>query len=319
MHFIGIAEKQRAVGIGAFHRFDQIMQLLRLVGMREVVAFENVEHLDQLDAARRRRRHRDDVIAAIGAAHRRALDGAVVSQIVGGHHAARGLHGRGDFVRDRPLVEGARALARDRLERLREIALDQTVAGRHRAAVGFEENLRRRGPARQPRVLVGQRLRPVVGEGEAVARHRNRRRDQIGQRETAGAVFVLGQREAGDGAGHADGKRGIARFLRIGIALRIEKAFGVDAARRGFAIIDRGVVAIGEVDHHEAAAAEIAGARIADGQRKADRDRGIHRIAALLQNVVADAGRARLLRHHHAVLRQHAKRRRYLAFLRAAR
>ena len=58
---------------------------------------------------------------------------------------------------------------------------------------------------------------------------------------------------------------------------------------------------VGEVNHHEAAAADIAGARIADGERKTDRDGGIHRIAALLQDVDADMRRAGLLRHHHAV------------------
>ena len=46
----------------------------------EVVAFEDVEHLDQHDAAGGGRRHRDDVVAAIGAAHRRALDRAIVLQ-----------------------------------------------------------------------------------------------------------------------------------------------------------------------------------------------------------------------------------------------
>ena len=57
------------------------------------------------------------------------------------------------------------------------------------------------------------------------------------------------------------------------------------------------------MDQHEAAAADIAGARIAHCERKTDRDCGIHRVAALLQNVDTDARRAWLLRHHHAVLR----------------
>ena len=105
-----------------------------------------------------------------------------------------------------------------------------------------------------------------------------------------------------DRARHADGERGIARFLRIGVALRIEKGFVRDRRRRGLAIVDRGIVAGRLVDQHEAAAAEIAGARIGHRERKADRDRGIHRIAALLQNVDADARRDRFLRHHHAVL-----------------
>ena len=56
------------------------------------------------------------------------------------------------------------------------------------------------------------------------------------------------------------------------------------------------------MDHHEAAAADIAGARIGHRQREADRDRGVDGVAAALQNVGADARRQRLLRHHHAML-----------------
>ena len=55
------------------------------------------------------------------------------------------------------------------------------------------------------------------------------------------------------------------------------------------------------MDDHEAAAAEIAGARVGHRHGEADRDRGIHRIAASLQNVDTDARRQWLLRHHHAV------------------
>jgi hypothetical protein len=62
------------------------------------------------------------------------------------------------------------------------------------------------------------------------------------------------------------------------------------------------------VDHHEAAAADIAGARIGHGHREPDRDRGIDRVAAAMQNLDADARRARLLRHHHAVLRDGGRR-----------
>ena len=56
-----------------------------------------------------------------------------------------------------------------------------------------------------------------------------------------------------------------------------------------------------EMDHHEAAAADIAGARIGHRQRKAGGDRGIHRIAALPQDIGADLRRELFLRHHHAV------------------
>ena len=67
------------------------------------------------------------------------------------------------------------------------------------------------------------------------------------------------------------------------------------------AMFARLLLAAGEMDHHEAAAADIAGARIGHRHREADRDRGIDRVAAALEDVGADARRARLLRHHHAV------------------
>ena len=55
------------------------------------------------------------------------------------------------------------------------------------------------------------------------------------------------------------------------------------------------------MDHHETAAADIAGARIGHRQRERRRHRGIDRVAAFLQDVGADARGDRLLGHHHAV------------------
>ena len=55
------------------------------------------------------------------------------------------------------------------------------------------------------------------------------------------------------------------------------------------------------MNHHEAAAADISGARIGDGHRKAGGDRGIDRIAALPQDVGADLRGEPFLRHHQAM------------------
>jgi hypothetical protein len=68
------------------------------------------------------------------------------------------------------------------------------------------------------------------------------------------------------------------------------------------------------MDHHEAAAADIAGARISHGKSKTDRDRGIDGIAALLQDVSADARSESLLRHDHAVLRDGTLRMKAIGF-----
>jgi len=62
------------------------------------------------------------------------------------------------------------------------------------------------------------------------------------------------------------------------------------------------------MNHHEAAAADIASARIAHRQREADRDSGIDRVAAVFENIGADLRRARLLRHDHAAMRDDALR-----------
>ena len=55
------------------------------------------------------------------------------------------------------------------------------------------------------------------------------------------------------------------------------------------------------MNHHEAAAADVAGARIGHGQRKAGSDRGVDRIAALPEDIGADLRSELFLRHHHAV------------------
>ena len=49
------------------------------------------------------------------------------------------------------------------------------------------------------------------------------------------------------------------------------------------------------MNEHEAAAADIAGARQGDGERKADRDRRIDGIAASLQDIQPYSRRLRLL------------------------
>ena len=142
-------------------------------------AFEDVQRLQQHHAAGRRQRHRDDVIAAIGAAHRRADHGLIGFQIVRRHDAAGVADRLGELFRDRPFVESARPLLGDRRQRRGEIALDQRVAFAQRRAVGARKDLRRRRPARQPPVPVRQRVGDVVGDDEAVARQRDRRLEQI--------------------------------------------------------------------------------------------------------------------------------------------
>src|SRR5436190_14712478 len=97
------------------------------------------------------------------------------------------------------------------------------------------------------------------------------------------------ERKSRNRAWHADGERRVARLCGIGFAFLVKKSVARDRRRRGLPIVDAGVAILArEMDYHVAAAAEIAGARIGDGERKAGRDRRIHGIAAPLQDFEAD-------------------------------
>ncbi len=75
----GIAEIARAIGISALHRLDHDMQRRRgaLLHLPHRKTFEDVQGLHQHHAAGGRLRHRDDVIAAIEAAHGAADHGLI--------------------------------------------------------------------------------------------------------------------------------------------------------------------------------------------------------------------------------------------------
>ena len=60
-------------------------------------------------------------------------------------------------------------------------------------------------------------------------------------------------------------------------------------------------LAVGAMDHHEAAAADIAGARIGHGEREGRGHRRVDRVAASLRECRRRCGGDRLLGDHHAV------------------
>ena len=228
----GIAEIARPVGIGALHGLDHHMQrrdraLLHVLHRK---ALEDVQGLQQHDAAGRWLRHRDNVIAAIAAADRRPDDGLIRFQVVRRHDAAGVADRLHELGRDRTLVKSAWTLFGDRCQRRGEVGLDQPVAFAQRRAVRAGKDLLRCGPARQSRVPVRQRIGAVVGDDNSVAREIDGRSQDFRQREFAGAVFFQRQRQSRDGAGHADGERGIARLRGIGLAVGPEEHPGVVAA-----------------------------------------------------------------------------------------
>ena len=87
---IRIAEPLRTVRVCTTHHFGQQVQraTAAVAHAAQVIGLQQVQHLQQRHAARRRRRHADHFVAAIGAAHRRALDCAVTGEVLFGDEPA---------------------------------------------------------------------------------------------------------------------------------------------------------------------------------------------------------------------------------------
>ena len=187
-------------------------------------------------------------------------------------------------------------------ERRREIGLQQILSRRQHGTITVEKNRCARMPARNALLRQWQRVGDIVDDVDAVTCECDCRFDQVGKRQFAGTVFFVGEGEAGDGPGHADRQRAVARFFRIGFAAGVQKHRLGCRSRRRFAIIDGDILAgLAEVDHHETAATDVAGARICDRKRKADRDRRIDGIPASIEDFDADARGAAFLRDHDAI------------------
>ena len=89
--------------------------------------------------------------------------------------------------------------------------------------------------------------------------------------------------ESGDGPGHTDGQVTNSAGLLNGVAVFIQVHVTICGCRCLFPIVDERVFTV-HMDQHEAAAANIAALREADGQSEAGGDSGVDGIAARAQN-----------------------------------
>ena len=149
LHRVGIAHKHRAIGIGALHRLDHHVKLLLAIEFGEIVSFKDIEHLNQMNTTGRWRRRGNDVVAAILAAHDRALDRTIICEIVLANNAAGFDDGAGDLRGGAPLVKSAWAIFRNSTQSVGEIELSQPFAFAQRLGAVEKDRCRSR-PAREP-------------------------------------------------------------------------------------------------------------------------------------------------------------------------
>jgi hypothetical protein len=144
--------------------------------------------------------------------------------------------------------------------------------------------------------------------------HESALRQPDGRRHHRRALHraVPGERqlEAGDVAGYGGGEIPLGAQAAEDVAVAIEVHVWGSGERSRFAEIDDRLAAVGELDRHEAAAADVARRWEDDAERVADADRRVDRVAATLQDVDADPRGEMLARHHHAVARADGRSRR---------
>ena len=174
-----VAQILRPGGVGTPHRLDDEMRRRRRPGPGggQVVALQDVEHLDEGRAPGANRRHRDDGVAAIGAGNRRPAHGAVGGKILTRDQTAVRRHLPLDELGGLALVEPGRALLGDAHQRSREVRLAERLPRLIRLAVPRELRDRRR-VVRHPRQHAGEGPGQGIRQGEPFARQRDRRLDQ---------------------------------------------------------------------------------------------------------------------------------------------
>ncbi len=192
-----IAEVARAVGVRELAGLGEKMQRRRRLRRRarEARALEQPEHLQHGDAARARRAHRADAPAAVRAAHRLALDGAVAPDVGLGQIAGLrvGAHREDHVLRDVSLVEHAGAAARDGAQGFGVLAVDDPIAG-------VIDLARRRVFTKK--FLPLERLAQLGRSLEALVGDADRGAEELGPGQTP--VALVRELEHAQHAGHAD-------------------------------------------------------------------------------------------------------------------
>ncbi len=266
-----------------------------------VVALDHPERLAKRHPARRRRRRPQHLPAAIRAAQRIGLRHPVAREIGRGDAAAARLRRRRHRRRHRPAIEPVRPVRRHQRQGAREVRLHQPIARLQRRAVRAQEHRRQRRIGPEAGVAHCQDVDIRLRQHEPVAGQRDRRRHHLPARQPP----VLAQH--GVEPEHAARHRRRTPAEQAGAAdrpaLRVEVHRRGGRRRRRLAEIDEALAPVGHVQHDEAAAAQVAAARIDHRLGVAHGHRGIHRVAALTQDARAHLGGKMLGGDHHAAIR----------------
>ena len=300
---IRVAEPLRAVGVDAAHGLAEVVHRAARVEAHLVdrLPLGGVQELGDRDAAGGGRPHRVHLVAPVRGAHRLALDGPVLGQVLLVDQPPVFRELLSDELGGFSLVEARRSVLLDPLERLGKVVLDEALP---------DPVLFRRIALGEVFLCCGKLGEVPVGAIQVRGEGVGQRKALTGEAESRGhdrfaverAVLVEGFQEAGHGAGHAGGEVAPPAALADGIAVGIEVHVLCGAAGGVLAVVDGRDRAVGHADHHEAAPADVAGPGVHDGQGKAGGHGRVHGVAAFLEHLDARRGGGALRRDDHSVL-----------------
>ena len=228
---------------------------------------------------------------------RRAPLHLIAGQVLSRDQPTPARHLLHDEIRDPAVVEDAGAAVGDELERAGEVGLDEPGAGGRRLAI-HQELGSRGGEAGESLRLAPDLTAARTVQWVAVARQLYRRCDQLLPGEVAEPAMRL--EHPGDRARHADRTRAGERRLGRD-AGRIDVHVAGRGRRCGLAEIEGAHGVAVHANHHEAAAADVAGHGVYHGQGERDGHRCIDCIATATQDVDAHVARQLMRADHNPV------------------
>ena len=270
----------------------------------DVEGLQQVEHLHDVRPATAGGGHRNDLVAAVSAAHGRPVVNLVFAQVTLGDEAPVSRHLRGNGLAEGTVVKRVGTVRCDQLQARRKLLHDDDVAGRgHRA--GRQEEGRGGGERGEVVLIVPYAVDQVAAGGESPPRVANGRlHDRVQAQAPVLARYLAPRLEI---ARHAD--REMAELVPAAGRLHVVgpvvghglEHVGRGAARGGGVVVDHGRLAGSAVmDVDETGSERAHHHRLDDAQCEHGSHRRVDGIAAECQHLGAGGRSQGMIGRDHA-------------------
>ena len=290
-HEVGISHVLGTVSKHQFHRFTpQVQRCRRAVAqLGDIEVLKDIEQLNHMRPARTGRRGREDGVAAIRAGNRLAHFRLIAGKVSLSQDTAGGLGCGDDLLCQFAFIEAIFAALGNEFKRFCQIGILDRIANFVRqATLGI--NLCSGREFVDLGQFVGDDLGQIDTDRNTLVRPVDRRLHDLRPAQFFRTVFFQTVKQAGDFAGHTGGQTTdhVGRINDFSVGADFVH---IGARRRRCAfteIDDHRFFHIGQFDGHEATTAQAGSIGFEHTEGKCRGNRGINRIAALLENIHPD-------------------------------